>query len=388
MIRFGDRISWFYRSHRAALVLALGVLIARPAVGQGVVFRDDFDSTTLSAGWTFVRESPSRHSLTARPGFWRVQTQRGAPVEGGDVRNILLRDASGTFILDTRLEFNPQVAQQFAGIVIYQDDGHATAIGLAHAAGDRGRFRGVVLLGLGDFDEANTPRPAAFYDESTVDSPNVVYLRLLRSGDQFVGAFSEDGTNFIDVGTVTNLLMDEVRVGLVATNGDFPDCGTACDQSIPADFDYFQITQLDDDGPIIVPTLESVTVNGPDEVRSGGSAVFTAEAEFADGSTAGVTGQADWMIAPPGLAQMDGGLLVAGTVDATRQITVVATYTQTTSTGTVTATGTTLLRIEPQATGGNPSPSMCGVGMIAMLPLLLAGLAGLRGHGRGAGCRR
>jgi hypothetical protein len=94
------------------------------------------------------------------------------------------------------------------------------------------------------------------------------------------------------------------------------------------------------------------------------------------------------MIAPPGLAQMDGGLLVAGTVDATRQITVVATYTQTTSTGTVTATGTTLLRIEPQATGGNPSPSMCGVGMIAMLPLLLAGLAGLRGHGRGAGCRR
>ncbi|MFQ5491950.1 MAG: hypothetical protein ACE5GE_14630, partial [Phycisphaerae bacterium] len=72
-----------------------------------VAFRDDFDDAQLEAGWTFVREQADDHSLTERPGFFRVQTRRGILGEQATVENLLLRPVTGDFILETRVEFAP-----------------------------------------------------------------------------------------------------------------------------------------------------------------------------------------------------------------------------------------------------------------------------------------
>ena len=200
-----------------------------------------------------------------------------------------------------------------------------------------------------------------------------MYLRLLRQGEQFVGAYSDDGVNYRDLGTVTNSLADDISVGVGAANGDSPSCGPACDASIPADFDYFQISTLDGSGngggPPVEVTLESVDISGPGDVVGGASANFTATARFSDGTSTDVTQNADWEVAPPDIGTIEGGVLSAGTFSAPRSATVVATFSQLTSSEAVTRTGAVVIRIVTESSQGRPL-QFCGVGVVALLPLM------------------
>ena len=364
---------------RLLLLFSCGVLWTQRASAADVVFRDDFNSAELQTGWTFVREDASSHSLTANPGFFRINTQRGAFTEGSAVDNLLLRERSGDFIIETRLEFDPETAQEFAGLLVYVDDNHAVALGLAYAEGSRGAFRGIVLLGVGVAD-SGSQRPGAVYDADSSPDPNVVFLRLLRSGSQFVAGYSADGVTYTDIGSVTNELADPVLVGIGAANGDYPDCGTACDLSTPADFDYFQISTFGsstDGGTGGAVTFDSLAIDGPSEVRTGATANFTATASFSDGMKDDVTDKADWVVAPAGLAEMNAGVLTVANVDKTQQVTVVATYNHLFSSGgTTSKTASRLVRITLPPTPSQPKA--CGVGTIMVglmccLPLVARG---------------
>jgi regulation of enolase protein 1 (concanavalin A-like superfamily) len=385
----GTEISFVRNGRRSfemlLLLMSCVVLGMRPASAADVVFRDDFNSAELQAGWTFVHEDASNHSLTARSGFFRINTQRGAFTDGSTVDNLLVRERSGDFILETRLEFDPETAQEFAGLLVYVDDTHAVALGLAYAQGQRGTFRGIVLLGVGGAD-SGSQRPATRYDATSSANPNVVFLRLLRSGSQFVAGYSADGVTYTDIGSITNELADPVMVGIGAANGDSTDCGAACDHSIAADFDYFQISTFGastDGGPVGGITFDSLTVDGPAQVLSGATANLTATASFSDGSTLDVTDKAEWVVAPAGLGQIDAGVLTASTVTQTQQVTVVASYAHLFSSGgTTSRTGSTLVKITlPITTGGQPKA--CGVGIL--MPALMCWLSVV---GRGRRLRR
>lgn len=353
------------------LAFLAAALSASALSAAEVQLRDDFSTASLQAGWSFVREDAAAHSLTDRPGFMRILTQRGAVSDGVPVSNLLLRDASGDFILETKLEFNPERAQQFAGLLVYEDDANALAFGLVYVSGVRGVFRGVAMLGVTD-GVASASRPTAFYDEDSAENPNVVYLRLLRSGDQFVAGYSEDGLSFTDIGTLTSPLSRAVSVGFAAANGDFTDCGADCDVSIPADFDYFQLsTFTGGEGPGDGVTLESVALEGPDEVDGGDDAEFALVATLSDGTTLDVTADAEWTVAPATAGSIEEGVLSAADVQATTQATVVASYTRLSSGGSQTQTDSVLVRITAPPTSG---PTGCGV---AQLPLLLFAAATL-----------
>lgn len=347
-------------------------------LAAAVEFRDDFSSDELEAGWSFVREDASAHSLTDRPGYFRIDTERGAVSEGLPVNNLLLRPFLGDLILETRVEFNPERAQEFAGLVVFQDDANAVALGLVYAQGDRGVFRGVALLGVSG-GVGSSQRPGAFYDAESTANPNVVYLRLLRSGDQFVAGYSADGVTYADIGSLSNPMADDVRVGLATANGDFPECGDDCDVSIPADFDFFQISTFSgsDGGSSGGVTLESVEIDGPDEVDGGSDAEFTLTATLSDGSSVDVTADADWTIAPPDLGSIDAGVLDAVGVTATSQVTLVASYTLLTSGGTVTKTDSVLVRISPASLGAS-GPRTCGPAMVPTALCITLGLLGRR----------
>jgi regulation of enolase protein 1 (concanavalin A-like superfamily) len=359
-----------------AFILTLfGALLAvwRPGFAAQVAFRDDFNSPQLSEGWTVIREDSSTYNLTANPGFFRVQTVRGILGKDGTARNLLVRPMSGDFILDTRLVFDPRDGQPFGGLLVYQDDAHAVSIGLVFASGVRGEFRGAIMLNVGDgIDPAASP-PAARYDETNTADPKVVYLRLLRQGDQFVGAYSDDGAIYRDLGTVTNSLVDNISVGVGAANGDSPSCGPACDVSIPADFDYFQISTIDESdnggGPPVEVTLESVDISGPGDVVGGESANFTAAARFSDGTSTDVTQDADWVVAPPDIGTIEGGVFSAGTFSTPRSATVVATFSQLTSSGAVTRTGAVVIRIVTESSQGSPL-RICGAGVATLFPVM------------------
>jgi regulation of enolase protein 1 (concanavalin A-like superfamily) len=359
---------------RAFILTLFSALFAawHPGFAAQVAFRDDFNSPQLSEGWTLIREDPSTYTLTANPGFFRVQTVRGILGKDGTARNLLIRPMSGDFILDTRLVFDPRDGRPFGGLVVYQDDAHAVAIGLTFASGARGEFRGVTMLNVGDGIDPSANPIAARYSETNAADPKVVYLRLLRQGDQFVGAYSDDGINYKDLGTVTNSLTDDLSVGVGAANGDNPSCGPACDASIPADFDYFQISNLDGSnggGPPVEVTLESVDISGPGEVVGGASANFTAAARFSDGTSTDVTQDADWAVAPPDIGTIEGGVLSAGTFSTSRSATVVATFSQLTSSGAAARTGAVVIRIVSESSQGTPL-RICGAGVAMLVPVM------------------
>src|SRR6188474_3317700 len=93
-------------------MLAVWILaLATSSHGAEIIFRDDFGNSALQAGWTIVRPDPATYSLTATPGYYRVLTTRGLLGEEGSAKNLLVRPASGNFILDTRLEFDPRDGQ-------------------------------------------------------------------------------------------------------------------------------------------------------------------------------------------------------------------------------------------------------------------------------------
>ncbi len=359
--------------------IVVGVICA--AAGSApcaeVAFRDDFNDPQLAAGWILIREDSATYSLTARPGFFRVLTVRGILGKEGTARNLLVRPMSGDFILDTRLVFNPRDGQPFGGLLVYQDDANAVSIGLVYASGERGEFRGIIMLNVGDSVEPGASPPAARFDETNASDPTSVYLRLLRQGDQFVGAYSEDGIVFHDLGTVTNPLIDEVQVGLGAANGDSPSCGPACDVSIPADFDFLQVSTLNanDGGPAEEITLNSINVSGPGDVSSGASANYSALAQFSGGSSEDVTNDAEWVVVPPGSGTIEAGVFSAATLAATRTATIVATYTQARSTGPVTRSGATVVRIVTESSQ-SPLPGVCGAGVATFLPLMCIPLVG------------
>jgi len=362
------------------LALMAAALAAVPAGANEIVYRDDFSAATLGAEWSILNEVPANHSLTERPGFFRIDTQRGTLGENSTVNNILLREMTGNFILDARIEFDPRTASQFAGLTVYVDELHTVALGLAYASGDRGEFRGVVLLNVDGTTFSDSQRPGAFYNEDTVAEPNVVYLRLLRFEGQFVGALSPDGLTYTDIGSVTNNLPDDVSVGLVAANGDFAGCGTECDVTTPADFDYFQITLLDElpgGGTTVGPSgTASLTVTGPAEVSGGSSTDFAAIATDTDDVETDVSIVAEWRVSPSHVGTIAEGRFEAAEVTEVVQATLVATYTPDPNVPDDSFTAATVVRISPPRTG----LPLCGSGLLAMMPLMVFGLCLRRGR--------
>lgn len=369
------------RPARSRLVLSFLLAVLVPVARgqeQTVVFRDDFDAATLSAGWAIVNEVPADWSLDARSGYFRISTRRGTLGNESSVDNLLVREFTGDFLLEGRVEIDPRQGQQFGGLIAYVSDDQAVSVGLAFASGDRGEFRGAVLLSVGNEQTGDATRPGSRYDETTVDNPTSIYLRLLRSGDQFLGAYSEDGVTFTDVGIVTNDFPDTIRVGVGAANGDEDGCGAECDASIPADFDFFQISTIEGGGePAVV--LTGLELTGPESVASGGQASFTATASFSDGTEADVTDLASWASAPQSAGSIDGGTFSAATVTSATQATIVADYSEQTAIGTTSATGAVVVRIDPPpAAGGAP----CGAGAMVLMPLAILGYCRSTRRGR------
>lgn len=349
-------------------------------------FRDEFTAAQLAAGWEVINENPQNYTLSQRSGFLRILTERGALTADSVVRNLIVREVTGNFILETRLEFDPGAGQQFAGLLVYASAANAAALGLGFVSGERGEFRGLALVTSAGNSSGEQP-PVLRYDETTSATPNAVWLRLLRSGEQLVAGYSVDGVNFSDFGSVTNAFPETVSVGVGAANGDFAECGADCDTSIPADFDFFQILSLggsipgngnDNDNGGGEPQPMSLRIDGPDAVTASRQALYSAVLVYDDESTEDVTADAEWLVGPPQVASIDGGTFTAADVTVASQATIVAQYTPESGGGEqFSYLATKLVLVAPSS-----GPNMCGAGVMALLPVMILPLWWIRGKRR------
>ena len=183
---------------------------------------DEFNVSTLGSGWSWVREDSANWSLIARNGYLRINLQGQDLWNANNTENILLRTPSTTdWTIQTKLEFNPTVGYQQAGLIVYSnDDTYLKLIRFYDAAGYQ-------RLGLDK--EINLA-----YEQHTVNtSLTTIYLKIVKTGTTYTGYYNPDGgSSWNQVYQYTNLnLGASLKVGLIGQN-------TA---GVSGDFDWFDV---------------------------------------------------------------------------------------------------------------------------------------------------
>jgi len=211
---------------------------------------DHFSTASLDGAWTWIREDPTRWSLTANTGYMRLFTHGGSLYQDiNDLKNMLIQSAPATnFLIETKVDFEPTENFQAAGLLLYFDDDNYLALLRAYC--DR---PAPTCLGNGIYFDKEVAGVAASENfPTTTVSLSEAYLRIVRTGDLYTGYFSEDGTNWTLVGShelVTDplALLGSLRIGIMAGQN-----GSVSAADIPADFDYFKL---------ITPTFSDVLPN-------------------------------------------------------------------------------------------------------------------------------
>ena len=194
-------------------------------ISSGEIFRDDFEGQ-LVEGWTWLAEDPSKWSLSEVSGSLQIIAS-DASLDGPNLPpNILLRDApAGDFEITTSLRFTPTSNFQFAGLIIFQDNGNVLQLGRA--------FCDLANVCIGDGVYMDNIENGSFVG-SNYQTPfrgTVIYLRLQRAGNTYSGYVSEDGEQWTKTGEHVRDF-SQIRVGLMAAQAP---------TEIPAVFDYFTI---------------------------------------------------------------------------------------------------------------------------------------------------
>jgi hypothetical protein len=206
-------------------------------------WRDDFKGKTLGPGWFWVNEDAGMWSLTERPGFLRIYTSPGPTGS----QNLLLRPVGvGDFAIQTRMFFKPSADFQFAGLVIYQDDGNFLQFGRAFCdVPETCVGNGIYFDEIpgGGFVDGN------FATHTTI--PDKAFLRLVRQGQTITGFYSANGITWQEIGA-HEIPEDFVVNGVGLTSSQNIDVNTP---AVPADFDYFTLEAPPSPGAYIVASI-------------------------------------------------------------------------------------------------------------------------------------
>jgi len=225
---------------QATITVAVGsqqavytVSFQRPTVSVS----DEFDSDTLGPQWFWVRERPETWSLTENPGSMTIQAEQGDTYTGTNTaRNILLQDASGDWVIESKLVFSvrPNTSYQQGGLVVYQDDDNYIKLDW-EAQGTNTRIQQVREVNRSvsgtAYVSANSLVP------STGPNANTVWFRIAKSGNNYTGYYSVDGITFTALTTHT-ATFNNIKVGLYSNNGS----GTTSNLKVA--FDYFHVGSI------------------------------------------------------------------------------------------------------------------------------------------------
>jgi len=188
-------------------------------------FREEFDAE-LTEGWSWIRERPTRWSLTSNPGYLTIT------LEGGTFhRNLLVRDTtSPNFEVSTHVLFTPKSNFQIAGLIVYESDESMAKFGRAFC-NLPGACRGNAIyfdnLQDGQFISPNFATTTRVLDQA--------YLRITKIGTTLTGSYSDDGTAWRIIGQHF-IHMEAPKVGVIA--------GQSNVVGAEAMFDYFEVVDL------------------------------------------------------------------------------------------------------------------------------------------------
>lgn len=198
--------------------------------------RDDFDGPTLASAWNFVRNpDPTSFSLTARPGFLRLNGSGASLDEVSQPAFVGRRQQHFACRASTSLEFEPTRAAQVAGLVLRANEANHYDL---LVSGD-GRSRAVELRARVRGNTEPVARLAL--------TPGPVLLTIEAHPERYEFWSASGGEPARSLGTLpTAPLSSEsadgftgVYFGLYASSAEGTDEGSAKAPTPPADFAWF-----------------------------------------------------------------------------------------------------------------------------------------------------
>ena len=198
---------------------------------------DYFAGGQMTEGqWEILRENPEAYTLEKGKGLV-LPTQRGdIHSTGGQWENCFVTPAMGNWEAVAKVVY-PQVPNanyQQAMMLVWQDEDNYIRVNCQQSA-----------LRLEPGLEVNGAFAASglnqSFAEAAEDGTVTLYFRINKEGLNYSVAFSQNGTDFENLGTVSNVDFADPKIGLFATQNS---------TSAPIDvyFEYLTITQLSGTG--------------------------------------------------------------------------------------------------------------------------------------------
>ncbi|OHD56042.1 MAG: hypothetical protein A2Y33_11355 [Spirochaetes bacterium GWF1_51_8] len=193
------------------LIMGIGTAYAKDTD----FYSDGFSLPVLDGVWQSVSDvGDAQFSLSAKPGNLSI-------IAEGDVFARTILSFGGDFTVETQLGVKPSDDLQGAGLILWVKPGLNLIL-------IRGMKDGKNVIDFAGVSENElTEHFAVDYSKS------YVYLRIVRQGDSFTAWYSEDGAEWIRIGTIQTALTPNLKAGVFAMNGS--------SGSIQADFNYFRI---------------------------------------------------------------------------------------------------------------------------------------------------
>ncbi len=218
-----------YRPHPSG-PLDLGALVPK--------FSDEFNGTTLSRQWTWVRPPDAATYGETGGNFWFNTQNADLYVDTNNASVLTEPEPSFDYVVETKVHINWPVGgccQNYvqAGLVIYGGDDNFIKLASVSIWETRQT----------EFAKELFPVPAGYprYGNTVVSAPgDWTYLRIVvrqtPNGETYQAYTSPDGTNWARGGVWTHTLGKSAKIGLVSMGGS----------GFTADFDYVRVYRLDD----------------------------------------------------------------------------------------------------------------------------------------------
>lgn len=163
-------------------------------------------SLVLGSGWTWVRESRDNWAINpANPNFMKLTTIEGS-WGGTKPSNILLRDPGvSDFSISTKLKFDADKSFEWAGLIIYQDDGNLISLGRQANGSPAAKQIRFSQVKTGTQTDKNYSDPVA---------PGDIYLKIDKVGTTYKGYYSSDGVTWTQVADTFTITLTTPKAGV------------------------------------------------------------------------------------------------------------------------------------------------------------------------------
>lgn len=198
--------------------------VAPPAFSSTI--RDEFDGKlSPGSGWTWLRQDPSGFSLTANPGWLRINLSTEGYLFGLPSNVLTLPAPQGDFDIRTLVQVSPSRNFEFAGLIVLFDEKSVLQLGRAFCDAP-------TCVGSGFYFDNLQNGAIVGNNFGTPSSSNLNLLRLVRQGNLYTAYHQIDNAAWVEIGSHT-VDRQPVSVGLIAAQA--PAGG------VFAEFDWFEV---------------------------------------------------------------------------------------------------------------------------------------------------